>query len=82
MDSILAVEQWTSFLSSQGCLRRSWELVHSVHICFVDLEKAYDCVLWGVPWGELQEYGYQSHCHEPCDPYITKVGCVCIQIHF
>ena len=26
-------------------------------MCFVDLEKAFDHVLWGVLWGVLQEYG-------------------------
>ena len=36
-------------------LRGSWEYDHPVCICFVDKEKAYDCVSWGILWGVLQE---------------------------
>ena len=38
-------------------LEGAWEFVQPVHICFVDLEKAFDCFPWGVLWGVLQEYG-------------------------
>jgi len=38
VDSVLAVEQWTSSLTLQGW----WEFAHPVYMCFVDLEKAYD----------------------------------------
>ncbi len=40
MDLLLVMEHWTS----------SWEFAHPVHMCFVDLEKAYKCTL-GSPVG-------------------------------
>ena len=40
MDSVLAVEQWTSSLPLLGCWGVAWEFAHPVYMCFVDLEKA------------------------------------------
>ncbi|TWW55948.1 hypothetical protein D4764_09G0009980 [Takifugu flavidus] len=34
-----------------------WEFAQPVHMGFVDLEKAFDHVPWGVLWGVLREYG-------------------------
>ncbi|TWW66737.1 hypothetical protein D4764_20G0007690 [Takifugu flavidus] len=47
----------------------AWEFAQPVHMCFVDLEKAFDRVPRGVLWGVIQEYGVSG-------PLIRTVRCL------
>ena len=54
---VLAAEHWTSSILLQGYWKGAWEFAQPVDMCFVDLEKAYDCVSHGFLWGVILEYG-------------------------
>jgi len=43
-------------------LEGSWEFAQPIHMCFVDLEKAFDYVHRGILWGVLWEYGVRGPC--------------------
>lgn len=59
--SILAVTV-DEFFNLVGLLELPQNFVHLVY-----MEKAFDCVPWGVLWGTLQAYsmGYWGHYYEP-----------------
>ncbi|KAI3361681.1 hypothetical protein L3Q82_002039 [Scortum barcoo] len=43
-----------------------WEFAQPVHMCFVDLEKAFDRVPRGILWGVLHEYGVREAFAKGC----------------
>lgn len=44
------------FYTLHRVLDGTWEVNKPVNMCFVDLEKAFDCVLQVILWGVLHEY--------------------------
>lgn len=54
------------------------ELARPAFMRFVDLEKAYDHVPWGVLCGIVLKYGYGDDCYKPSSSFIIKVRAVSI----
>lgn len=44
------------FYTIHRVLEGTWEFAKPVNMHFVDMEKAFDCVLKGILWGLLHEY--------------------------
>ncbi|XP_061657882.1 uncharacterized protein LOC133491045 [Syngnathoides biaculeatus] len=66
VETLIQEEQWSfrlgrgtmdQFYTLGRVLKGAWEFAQTVYMCFVDLEKVFDCVPRGVLWGVLREYG-------------------------
>ena len=58
--SVLVVERRIRSSLLQGSWEGAWEYAHSVYLCCVILEKAYDRVLREILWEVLREYGVRG----------------------
>ena len=54
-------------------LEGAWEFVQPVHMCFLDLEKAFDRVPQGALWGVLRDYGVSDPLIRAAVPSMTDV---------
>ena len=56
VDLFLTDPPWTRFLPFQQVFEKLLEYIKEVYTCFVDLEKAYDCVPRDKPWAVPLKY--------------------------
>ncbi|KAK3569395.1 hypothetical protein QTP86_027811 [Hemibagrus guttatus] len=58
----------------KGVLNGSWEFAQPVHMCFVDLEKAFDRVPHGILWEVFWEYGVRGPLLRAVRPLYNRAG--------
>ena len=59
-DFVLKDPPWDQIFALQQGFEKLWKYAKEVYACFVDLEKAYDCVVRDKLWPELLEYDVKS----------------------
>ena len=80
MAFVLAEAQWTRSLLLQQIFEKSWEYAKEVNACFVDLEKAYDCIPRDELWGVLLQYGIGSQLLTAIESLYTD-SVVCVRVN-